>query len=363
MERIFAPVGQGCFAIERFSDGVVVFDCGTITKIRNKSCVESISLRIEQEIDSNETIQYVFISHLDEDHVNGLAFLLNKYKVKEVVLPLLYDEYKELYLGKLLVSSEKTYDDLSLLIKQPESFVREYSRYDTRTILVAPVSDEEKEKSNQTICRSGTEFPIDNWVFIPYNYLYKIKAEQLKQYLLDRGINPDDFKLHHKVKALMTDDNILQSIKDAYKKVNKDLNQNSMTVYSGPDGTSCYSMRIIETGYAIKQECNLRWKWEKVACLYTGDYNASNNKRWNDLKKRYRKYWDNIGVAQIPHHGAASCYNENIGKMECLLVINAGTSNQNNHPSPSVLYKLFKTRRTIFWVSEEDLSKVRFEII
>lgn len=364
MERIFAPIGQGCFAIERFRDGVVIFDCGTLTKIRNKSCVESISLRIEQEIDSNETIRYVFISHLDEDHVNGLAFLLNKYKVKEVVLPLLYDEYKELYLGKLLESSKKTYDDLSLLIKQPESFVREHSRYDTKTILVAPVNYEKiEEEPNQTILRSGTEFPFGNWVFIPYNYLYKTKAEKLKKYLLDGGINPDDFKLQHKVEVFMTDDSILQSIKAAYQKVNKDLNQNSMTVYSGPNGPSCSTMRIIETGYSIKCECNLQGKWEKVSCLYTGDYNASTDSRWNDLRDSYRKYWNNIGVLQIPHHGAASSYNDNIGNLECLLVINAGTNNQNRHPSPSVLYKLFKTKRTIFWVSEEDASKVRFEII
>ncbi len=253
---------------------------------------------------------------------------------------------------------------MSLLIKQPESFVREYSRYDTKIILIAPVNDEEIEvEPNQTICRSGTVFPFDNWVFIPYNYLYKTKAEKLKEYLLDRGINPDDFKHQHKVKALMIDNSILQLIKVAYQKVNKDLNQNSMTVYSGPDGTSCYSMRIIETGFAIKQEYNLQGKWVKVACLYTGDYNASNNKRWNNLKDRYRKYWDNIGVAQIPHHGAASSYNDNMGKMECLLVINAGTSNQKHHPSPSVLYKLSKTKRTVFWVSEEDVSRVRFEII
>ena len=77
MKRIFNPVGEGSFCIERFTAGgeghCFVFDCGSSTSLNMK---EGTSLLVSRELDFNfdgeEVIDAVFISHFDREHMNGL---------------------------------------------------------------------------------------------------------------------------------------------------------------------------------------------------------------------------------------------------------------------------------------------------
>ena len=98
INRTFVPVGQGCFAIEQIDDFYVVFDCGTITKHNANTALDFLLNRIIEMLPSDACIRYIFVSHFDEDHINGLDYLLTKYMVKEVVLPLLSERQKILQL-------------------------------------------------------------------------------------------------------------------------------------------------------------------------------------------------------------------------------------------------------------------------
>ena len=364
MDRIFSAVGQGCFAIEKFSKkSVVVFDCGTLTRIGNQTRTGFINQRIKEEIRCDEIIRYVFISHLDIDHVNGLAYLLKHYKVIEVVLPLLYDETKELYLGKTALSDSEEFNRLRFLIERPVEFVQEYSRYHhTKTTFVAPVGEFGiEQKWNMSICHSGKEFHINKWVFVPFNFQYRENSSKLKKNLLDMGVNLGEIK--DRSIDILKDSDLVNSIKKAYKKIDNDLNQNAMTVYSGPKEYNHYQTKMLTYGIPIVCGKNVPEKWNRVGCLYTGDYNMSTNDRWGNLKCYYRPYWESIGILQIPHHGSEGCYNDQMGYEDCLLIINAGSENDYHHPNPSVLYKLYKTKATVLWVSEEASSAMQFRII
>ena len=80
--RSFLPVGQGAFYKETFySDGLdkpisIVYDCGSSTGL------DYIEKNIKNNFDKKDDIKAVFISHFDEDHINGLEWLLRYCNVK-----------------------------------------------------------------------------------------------------------------------------------------------------------------------------------------------------------------------------------------------------------------------------------------
>ncbi|GAA6530470.1 hypothetical protein LPYR103PRE_24430 [Segatella asaccharophila] len=77
--RTIHPVGQGAFYTEEFFDNqhdvnhTVVFDCGSKTKPKSS---RAKTLYIDNVVNSSfgdkQKIDLFFISHFDEDHVNGI---------------------------------------------------------------------------------------------------------------------------------------------------------------------------------------------------------------------------------------------------------------------------------------------------
>ena len=88
MQRLFLPVGQGAFYCEKFSEEDfcgkvnVVYDCGSL------SGLSLLKAEIERVFDHGEIIDALFLSHLHEDHINGLPFLMKRCQVKRVYLPM-----------------------------------------------------------------------------------------------------------------------------------------------------------------------------------------------------------------------------------------------------------------------------------
>ena len=74
MTRAFLPVGQGAFYMETFAldsgKATIIYDCGSSTD------VHIVEQMIQNLFKPGEDIAGVFISHFDEDHTNGLPFLL-----------------------------------------------------------------------------------------------------------------------------------------------------------------------------------------------------------------------------------------------------------------------------------------------
>ena len=85
MLRSFLPVGQGAFYLEQFNSNVdrvnVVYDCGSLTDVK------IVQKAIRSNFSKDEEIEIVFISHVDQDHINGLEYLLKYCNVKKIVFP------------------------------------------------------------------------------------------------------------------------------------------------------------------------------------------------------------------------------------------------------------------------------------
>ena len=86
--RIFHPVGQGGFYTESFDNQhMVVYDCGGKSIVFMEEYINSFLSEIPK-----QPIEAVFISHLHEDHINGLQHLIAKTEVRRIFLPQLTKE-------------------------------------------------------------------------------------------------------------------------------------------------------------------------------------------------------------------------------------------------------------------------------
>ena len=81
------PVGQGFFSSQQISYGnekyTCVYDCGSMSKGGSRFLEKYVDyLR-----DTTDAIDLLVISHLDADHINGLKYILKKFKIKKIIIP------------------------------------------------------------------------------------------------------------------------------------------------------------------------------------------------------------------------------------------------------------------------------------
>lgn len=84
MTIIFADVGQGdCILIKMPSGDAALVDCGSsnITNVGSNCIIPMLNYY------GIRNIEYVFLSHADSDHINGVADLIEKGRVKHIILP------------------------------------------------------------------------------------------------------------------------------------------------------------------------------------------------------------------------------------------------------------------------------------
>ncbi len=129
LTRMFASVGQGAFYIEKFNNGTnIVYDCGSTTGI------SYVKREIKSFFYEGEDIEALFISHLHEDHINGIPYLMEYCNVKNVFFPLIRDEDKILLnIQEEILKTENK--DVSDLINNPYTFIDNLSS-ETKVYLV-----------------------------------------------------------------------------------------------------------------------------------------------------------------------------------------------------------------------------------
>jgi len=391
MERSFHPVGQGAFYSEHFLCGCervnVVYDCGTLTE-------KSITDReIKKTFQRGETVDAVFISHLHKDHISGIPDLIKFCDVKRIFFPVLTETDKCLSKIKAIVDEDGRFtvkDDwftvkfIDSPLKAISDIERDYSK-DVKLIGILPadpndildIPDIPDIPESEHDFGMDIEFPdgirgvcdytlpsgvnVANkihgklkcqeigwpfWTYVPYNFSMSRRINMLiaeienrlgisYDELMELGRNPDSYR------------NRIEKIKGAYKKLTKDFNSHSMTLYSR--GVNLH----IEEMYAkiggcknIVLDCDCYWNLRSLedsaclyssGCLYTGDYDMKIHGAMDELGKKYSQYWNEILLIQIPHHGSLNNYNSALVKRGGIYIISAGTGKRFGHPSSSVI--------------------------
>lgn len=361
MRRCFLPVGQGAFYCESFklsekSEPVnVLFDCGTLPRGGMSSRIDKA---LAWALDGIETIHLAFLSHLHDDHVNGLDVLKEAHhiKIKEIHYPAIQkaDQFLMKFWYKVTDQEKGPAWEFCL---EPERLKQRFPESETKLVPVEAVTPGAEEDSTTTSNSNTASLPdvafpdgklpegdVDvsdnpflNWRFQPFNYRRDTLIQKLKEELqaaLDLEGEVTDEILSKKWDTPSGK----KLIKKAYERVmDGDFNANSMVVFSGPVATEDekWSQEAI---CSHSPSCHVNEKLKAFApgCLYMGDYDASNDEAWKELQKFYANQWEQIGCLQVPHHGACLNFNKELLEMNAIFVASAGVNNKYDHPNECV---------------------------
>mgnify|MGYP002741371956 CR=1 FL=1 len=370
MTRVFHSVGQGAFYTECFSirknddeiDITIVYDCGS--KLGGKYVEKQIKRNFKKE----QEIHALFISHLHEDHINGIPSLIEHCNVKRIFFPLISSENRFLLkaIYKSVVADENLQEFVIEFIDSPVGAIKHLlnkrDRRDHTTIELIGVKEAHGENDlTSTHDYEGVEVfnsgenamdKIDDtlssfWEYIPYNFKQIERIEELKEELRKNKVSLESLE--------KWDVEAVKLARKAYEKLEGGLNTNTMTLYSG-NINSCrcsdyFWMKCVGSNIDSISTCFFR-----MGCLYMGDYNAKKSAEFAELKTKYQAYWNNISCIQVPHHGSKKNFNADLIEPGRICVISAGENNKYGHPNSEVINAICLRRGYPLIVTEETNS-------
>lgn len=302
--RNFVNVGQALFAIEEHNGRTIVYDCGGESRLIIAAVLPYI-------LKKNSTIDILFISHYDYDHINGVQYLLQHCNVRHIVLPMVEEPFKFLplintpfmsFAYKFILNASRAVSELINELRDSERngeiitprihYVEqtEGSYGDANITDALPIED----LGGDTTIQGNIAIQLDkndDWIYLPYNRAVML-PKAWKTFLhflgLPYNLTCDDFANYRRPWWFLGRRN---QVKKAWHTATgisiNEINDFSMTLYSGP----------------VKNSPN-------AGCLFTGDYNAK--KYIDELYHFYIKLWANINVVQVPHHGSVNNFDNGL---------------------------------------------------
>lgn len=346
LTRTFHPVGHGAFYTEKhvLEDQTIniVYDCGSKTLEKHLPSI------INNTFKKGEEIEFLFISHFDADHVNGIEYLKTYCKIKKVVIPLIEDKDAILTI-KAINTSKIGSNKLDALINSPEEYFP-----GSEIIKVRGVNEENsnnRDSGNGRTIPSGHKIilPENKWCFIPFNYDYSERVEPFKRKIKEKGLNFD--KLDDI--AYITKEK--KTIISIYKEITGKANGNSLVVFSGEDYTISKKRSLSMVKKVILQHKRCSY----ISCLYLGDSSANKSGFCSQLKGRLDKLAKSIGIIQIAHHGAEGNFSPDILKLGTNpWAIISCRSTEKHHPSVNVVKHIQENCSIPFMVTEKPTTEV-----
>ena len=354
-KRILHPVGQGAFFTEQFLDESgkvvynVVYDCGSFTSQPNL-----LEYEIRNTFERNAHIDLLFISHFDEDHVNGLMTLQNQTKIDKdtkVIIPFKYPY--------LLMVMDDDYPTLA-------RFVMRMFNSGARVIGVDEYIDENRQGESIEIDRLDSSITLGGknvirldkvlWYYYPFMLPDQSSLQKVFEGKVKGIVNLDD------PNEILTKRKELRNI---YKTIGKTkggvtrINVNALFMLSFP---------------AVNFACNTNI-WHQInlkgnvapTCFYTGDSNLKGN-GYDEVKQRVTDILDvyskgtKVWMMQVPHHGSDKCFPEKMadrsdGFSECAFV-NCNPWHRQQVFDSSIIGEFTRNNKTLLLVTECYHSRV-----
>ena len=319
-----------------------IYDCGAISNLDNlkkqiDDLIENLILGKNNIVELNVKLRklYIFISHLHQDHVNGLPYLRDKLIENNILLPkdkieiyfpFTSDIEKNIILCSFEYNDNIPFDDFKQIVINPSSFLGD--NFQVIFIDGNQRDNQVKDFQNNTILKDHFEnilFEIyDKWIL---RMFYK-KFE-------DKNILPLVEEIKNIDYHLLTKDTI-KNIQRKFKKYfnGKELNLSSLCLYFGSEVQN-----------------------EKYNYFHTGDIDLKNPSVQNELKKHYKDLINNFRIIQIPHHG--SIHNSNLKTLKLLFpnykkLFVTKQENPNGYQQPTYSQEYVNLREEIMEITENN---------
>ena len=405
----FHPVGQGLFATGMIghpnstkAEDILfnwVYDCGSSDS--PSELIHEIQQHIHG-LKKRKCIDCFIISHLDKDHINGVAELMKHVKVENLILP-----YVPLInrLEIMLRSPAPSAEDLRLAI-DPSGYLQQLGGENLQNILYVvgdegngPASPPETDEPpfidpegreglwldfrkvdtrpnnfDRGLSLTGTEphdyFITSNnsvsagglWEFVFYNQNYPEADYAFKDAVYQR------IKQSHKPNRNFDDpDTLIADLKDLYKTqfpTPTKSNNISLVTYSGPIEQSWIQQKRCSGGYiypAIPHHrfAPFRFRFprpyitsentDKASILYFGDITLTQTHLDAIINKFGRRRWKSVHPVQIAHHGAAASHKiKDVSEFRHIdSVYSYGLHNTYTHPGKDVVKDFGKMSSTL----------------
>lgn len=330
----FHPVGQGLFCtgmvfMERAPVFTFVYDCGTSSQ--QKLLVDAIDkLQFAYDID------LLTISHFDNDHINGLGHLLNKYNVKTLLLPALnLDERLYIAYSNGVSASDNI---ISFYIDPVKYLLSKYDDSIEKIILVPSGKSEDNEIDNRygdeelhidlesidsdnpkvKILKVGGRLVYKSiFEFVPYNDS-SVQSKINKSFCNSVRKESDVFLNSSGVNNIQA---ALARIKDSFDKNfgKSALKRNIISLYlfAGP----CVSKTRYLFGVVFNENEYVFHHYIRGisttadGLLFSGDGYLDSKKNLDSLMTFFGKdRMSRIACFQVMHHGARGCWHAGVAK-------------------------------------------------
>lgn len=419
--RFQYPIGQGCFHVGsiRAEDAFYhddqafhyVYDCGSDDRKALGEAIDSYKNQVPH-------VDALFVSHLDNDHVNGLDRLLSVVKVDTVYVPYVNEVVLVLELiqaeldGALSVS-------LIEVSMDPGNWFR--SRGVQRVVGVQESPDDgapgtggdadperpegpragrkiEPELGDPSVqgatgmgsgievVDSGYRVPISDrsldWTLVPHvdpaphERLDRFE-EELRKTL---GLSAEEPVTSTLLADAMRVKSERERLRECYDEVvpggaRRMHNRVSMSLYSGPasvENEQEWRHRILcgpgwRADELIELCPELFWSCEEgaVGWIGTGDATLNVKKVRTAWKGTYRPYRERVATLLLPHHGSKRTFHRDVLDFLPFLEIcaaSAGRRSRYRHPSQSVRLAVASRRKAFFHVSQNPQTALLEEI-
>ena len=406
-KRVLHPVGHGAFFTEQFkaADQVcfnVVHDCGIKDSPKQK-----LEAAIDDTIGNSgrRHVDFLFISHLDEDHVNGIQYMIAQKYVDDqttFVLPL-YKAYQlkiyEHFTGKAVLSVYgviKATQSKSVfyvpLTESDEEHTLEEGEMSSHHIDMQEGLEGLGERTETVNGLAGKVLPYGCvfvfkaiWEYIPFNLHDKTSADFFKKINSSKVLSATDLdrieEIFEKKCGRITKTTSeeqkeatlkYRELKSIYKSVGKGIkgdskiNINSLALVSQAVNEVEVIISLVDYKRCIDEGFISHFCYGFInegygACTYTGDLNLSQDMDFDLLEKKVKaalrgdaKYH----LLQIPHHGSKTSYSKRFcGSLSgaCFANFHSG----NGIFDQRIIYDFFYARKKLIPVTEIDSS--RFE--
>ncbi|MGE4240195.1 hypothetical protein [Ramlibacter sp.] len=395
------PVGQGGMmltVIER-QDGAAfrfVFDCGSLNREHLQQGMESVELA---------GLEVLFISHLDQDHVNGVDALLTRAPVDTVVLPGL-DALSITATAALAADCEALSGNLIQLLQDPFGWLG--SRGVKRVITVSrppggdspgpwvpdllPGGDDGNQKRDDQpfelrmrgngrlqeksrIGESGIEVQqldpagllyLDlgwgghqwmQWLLLPYyNPFEQVRVDAFRKAVKDVLNVPDDcsiasVRFRDKLVKVLRNSESRERLRSCYDHLSSRRNAPSLSLYSGPARNQHFWI------------CTSRWPngWSlngKAGWLTTGDAELGRETMYAPWRRRFEPLLPQVAVFVLTHHGSkASVHERLLSGLRGATALVCAAKGRKHHPDPTVPPLVRRSHLGFAQVSEQSDSE------